>query len=60
MSVIAQWIGYLPVVHEVVSSPLAGGREFFGVLEHASHKTCAVISNTSACVKSTQTCVFHI
>ena len=39
---------------------LAGGKEFFGVLEHVSHKTCVVIFNTSTCVKSTQTCVFHI
>ena len=60
MSVIAQWIGHSPVMHEVVSSPLAGGRRFFGVLEHVSHKTCVVISNTCTCVKATQTCVFHI
>ena len=60
VSVIAQWIGHSPLVHEVVRSPLVGGRMCFGVLEYVSHKTCVVISNTSTCVKSTQACVFHI
>ena len=44
VSVIAQWIEHTSLVHEVVSSPLDGGRKFFGVLEHVSRKTCVVIS----------------
>ena len=46
------------MVHEVVGSPLGGDRKFLG--KHLLHKICVAISKISTCVKSTQTCIFHI
>ena len=68
--VIAQWIRHSPVVSEVVSSPLAGGREIFGVLDTRlvlsfptqvlvsnQHKRVSFIYDTSVVFWRSQICV---
>ena len=59
MSVIYQWIGHSPVVHEVVSLPLAGGQDFFGALEHTcvTQDLCCHFQRKYLCQVNTNVCL---
>ena len=60
MSVIALWIGYSLVVHEVGSLHPAGGRKFFWCVGTCVTQDLCCHFHSSTCVKSTQTCGFPI